>query len=632
MIIKSSLPPKNLFKKDFPLFYLLRSTIFRNAYSKLIFCVLLSFIFSCKQELKNTNGSDPPTIYFSKNWKIDCVFVNNTNLINPVCSMKLFEIFVSDSTGISKWIFNYDGSVSRKAERVFNKTGLNSPAVFGNKLWGVVSIENFKYGGQINFYSFDGKSFSGPYQIRDVNWGEFQAPVFCSDLKNCVYCVWTDGRNGNRDIYFSASYDKGKAWSENIKINNDNSGQEQTAGNIICADNGKLTVTWYDNRNSKTLFDLYSSTSMDNGKTWNGNVKINDDTTQSWQMISFAGKNKDGNIYIVWTDYRNVNPRGEHIAGIYFSRSEDYGKSWIHNVPIHIPSKGNDTYPVLYVSPNENINCAWLSNEDNQMGDVMFSYSTNYGNNWSEATTVNDDFERAKHGIAFIFQNENKNIVVGCFDLRESNMKIYLAESRVAEDTSRNKREHPIVSEPEEKYQRYFFNEGKVLFADKFENGKQTGWENADGYWIVFENSLIGYGVNEARSFAGSNNWNDYKYEGQFKLDATDHRAAYIYFYVQNKNNSYKYYRVRNYFKNGVVIEHFNGKNLIPVIESPFLIQSDKWYNFRIEVKDNFLNYFLDDKHILSTDKISEISGGRIGVGAFYSPAYFRNILVTEIK
>lgn len=634
MNITFNMPPIILFTHNRPLlcFYYKPQTVSCQKFLKPIACAFLLLLFSCRQELNITNDKNPPELYFSSNWKINSLYINDLHLVNLLCSSSLIEIFVSDSSGVSKWTYNYDGNLLKNPEKIFNKAGFNSPVMFKNKLWGIVSCESFKYGGQINYYTYDGESFSGPYQIRDVGWGEFQPPIINSDLNNNLYCVWTDSRNGNRDVYFSASSDKGKAWSDNIKINTDNSGQEQTAGNIICTGTGNLIVVWNDNRNSRTLFDLYSSTSTDKGKTWNENVKINDDTTHAWQMISFAEKSKDDNIYIVWTDYRNTNKNGDHFSAIYFSRSIDYGKSWMHNIPIQIPSKGNSAYPVLFVSPDENLNCAWLSSEDNQMNDVIFSYSTNRGQNWSKATRVNDDVERTKHKIAFIFHREKNDVIVGTFDWRESEQNIYLAKSSLIEDATRKKREYKVAADTGKKYTKYIFYKGKELFEDKFKNGKQTGWTNINGYWIVHENSLIGYGVNEARSFAGSPNWKNYIFDGQFKLDATDHRAAYIYFRVNNENNLLTYYRIKNYFKSGVVVEYFDGRVLLPVIESPFSIQKDKWYDFRVEVKDNFLNYFLNDNLLLFTDKINLIPRGKIGVGAFYSPAYFRNISVSEIK
>ncbi|MFH1196805.1 MAG: exo-alpha-sialidase [bacterium] len=610
--------------------------IFKNIYIsktwQVIVCSFLFFLFACKQDIKIAPTSPPPPLYFSKNWRANFSFKTTDRFVGSHYLNETFNIYILDSTGISQFSSKDDGRSWTKRKNIFCKSGITYPIIIDSKLIGVVTIDEYKYGGQINYYSNEGDLFGEPSPIRDSNWGTFSAPVFATDSLNNLYCIWTDYRNGNPDIYFSSSFDKGETWNENIKINDDNSGQEQTTGNILYTQNGRLCVIWNDNRSPNTLFDLYCSSSTDNGKTWSANIKINDDTTRAWQMISFAGRDKSGNIYLTWTDYRDISKSGDHISKIYFSKSSDNGRTWSRNIPIHSPADGSDSYPVLLVTEEGNLQCAWKNTDDNQLYDILFSYSSDGGRNWSSASRVNDDLERVIHHIAFIFQNKKNNLIVGCFDWRESKQEIYISESRIVKDTSRMEREmRGIIAYKREK-QNYYFSKGNILFRDNFEQEKDRGWENRSGCWIIKDNTYVGYGATEAQSFIGNQNWDDYAYEGQFNLDAIDHRTAYIYFRVLSNNGIIKYYRINNFFRTGVKVEYFDGSALIPVAEYAYPIHKDRWYGYRVEVKGNQLNYFLDDSLIISSDRITKIANGKIGVGAFASPTYFRKIKVTEIK
>lgn len=604
------------------------------AFFTLGFALLFSlFIFSmCRPDKKVAAITPPPSIYFSKNWKSNAELLVGSRFACSYDSKEGLKIFITDSSGISQLSSNDSCRSWKKTKTIFRIPGISYPLIINNKFFGVVTVHKYKYGGQIYYSSFNTDSFSEPSPIRDSNWGDFQIPSFTSDSLNNLYCVWTDSRNGNPDIYFSASYDRGRTWNENIKINDDNGGQEQNAHNIIYTHDGRLCLVWNDNRNPRTLFDLYCSSSTDHGKTWSANIKINDDSSRSWQVISSAVKDNFGTIYLVWTDYRNVSKSGDYLSSIYFSKSKDNGQTWSRNIPINTPINGSDSYPVLILSAEGNLNCFWQNTDDNLLNDILFSYSTDGGMNWSASSRVNDDVERARHHIAFVFQNEKKNFIVGCFDWRESKPEIYISESGIIKDPSRKERELKKIVTVANNKQKYYFPKGNILFEDNFEENKPRGWENRSGTWIVYENSYVGYGSNEAQSFIGNSNWNDYSYEGQFKLDIIDHRAAYIYFRALSDNNLLKYYRIKNFFRTGIKVEYFDGSVLVPVAESTYYIRNNRWYNFLVEIKKNQLNYFLNDSLVITSDRITKITNGKIGVGTFASPSYYKNIKVTEIK
>jgi hypothetical protein len=111
-----------------------------------------------------------------------------------------------------------------------------------------------------------GKGWAEASPIRDTNWGDFSFLTMAADTLGNVYCTWRDWRQGNSDIYFSASFDGGKTWNANVPIDDDQAGQEQDECRLIATSKGTLYAFWADNRDPQTLFDIYCSSSHDSEK------------------------------------------------------------------------------------------------------------------------------------------------------------------------------------------------------------------------------------------------------------------------------------------------------------------------------------------------------------------------------
>jgi hypothetical protein len=497
--------------------------------------------------------------------------------------------------------------------------------------------EKVTNGGQFHFHARKGEGWAEPSPLRDTNWGDFrQWPAFAADSLDNLYCAWIDWRDGNPDVYFSSSFDSGKTWSANVRIDDDLTGQEQSECNLIATPEGVLYAFWSDNRDPKTLFDVYCSSSHDGGKTWRPSTKVNDDTTHTFQISPSAVLDGNGNLYVAWRDYRDRGASGDLNANIYFSRSEDGGKSWRPNLPLSHAQYGHNWFPALALAKNGELHCVWKSSEDNPYFDVFHSYSRDRGDTWSPPARVNDDFGRVGHdhrGIGWLGPDSTGKAVIGWHDWREGQAAIYMAQTL----------EHPDTTRPESEPQRHatnhvtrpilLFESSATLFQDNFVQGPSSGWEVESGIWICKDQAYIGYGANEARSFAGRESWEDYIVQGRFKLDAIDHRSAFIYLRVtKDKAGALRYYRLDNFFRRGVTLEYFDGKSLLPLADVPYPFQKDRWYSFRTVTKGNVLNHFIGDSLLIATDKLTHLPAGRIGVGAQYAPTYFKDILVTAIK
>lgn len=103
-----------------------------------------------------------------------------------------------------------------------------------------------------------------------------------------LYMVWSDTRNGNRDIYFKAAHvgeepgqsadtlRHGTAMSEPVRLNDDSGTADQFFPAISVNPNGVIDVVWYDRRNDaeNRLLDIYHTYSLDGGATWSPNFRV----------------------------------------------------------------------------------------------------------------------------------------------------------------------------------------------------------------------------------------------------------------------------------------------------------------------------------------------------------------------
>jgi hypothetical protein len=591
-----------------------------------------------KHDARTTALSPPPPVYFSKNWKAEIDFPAGAEL-NGRCGIVHGDngdliAFLSTDNGFLQSVSRDKGLTWSPLKSKFAFDRPAAPIFLAGRLCGVITWEKIANGGQFYFHARKEEGWAEPSPIRDTNWGNFSYPTFAADSFGNVYCVWQDWREGNPDIYFSSSGDGGKTWGVNVRIDDDQAGQEQTECRLLATSKGTLYAFWADNRDPETLFDIYCSSSHDGGKNWNPGVKVNADTTHTFQTFPFAVVDDHGTLYAVWSDYRDKGTSGDILPTIYFARSANGGKSWSPNIRLSTVNYQHNLTPVLALAENGQMHCLWQSTEDYIRSDIFHSYSRDGGTLWSAPVRVNDNLERVPQRlIGSLGPDAEGNIVLGWLNWRDGQPAVYLTKSLAHPDPARVERKPPRHITSHETKPALFAKPGKTLFQDDFAANSFSRWEVESGAWVCRDQTYIGYGTTEARSFTGNEFWQDYIFQGRFKLDPIDHRSAYIYLRVtKDKEERLRYYRLSNYFRTGVTLEYFDGKTRSPQADAPYPFQKDRWYEFRAVMQDSILNYFIADSLLIATDKLIHLSRGRIGIGAFFTPAYFKNIQIIRIK
>ncbi len=123
-----------------------------------------------------------------------------------------------------------------------------------------------------------------------------------------------DGVNGpdDGDIYLWASHDGGQTWNGPVRVNDDNTYNDQFQPWLDVKPNGIIDIVWIDRRNDPNdwNFEVYFAYSTDGGASFSPNVPISDmpyappPSPNSW-MGEYIGIDVDNTYaYIVWTDTR----------------------------------------------------------------------------------------------------------------------------------------------------------------------------------------------------------------------------------------------------------------------------------------------------------------------------------------
>ena len=239
-----------------------------------------------------------------------------------------------------------------------------------------------------------GETWHTDTRINDVAGSAFDSgwqlplPAVAVDPSNgAIYVAWADQRNGNFDIYFSASTDGGASWSPNTRINDDTGSAIQWMVDLAVDRHGTVHAAWEDKRNGN--LNIFYSNSTDGGATWSPNVRVSsEDTPGSYNRPGdyFAIEaGPDDQPYVVWTDGRG--PPGSDF-NITFARGPDFA-----NVKV---TDGSSPYPwqvepTMVINGSGTIFVGWKETDGPEAAGLRVgaSYSLDRGATWAPNILMN---------------------------------------------------------------------------------------------------------------------------------------------------------------------------------------------------------------------------------------------------
>jgi len=457
---------------------------------------------------------------------------------------------------------------------------------------------------------------------------------------NVINCAWTDMRSGTGQVYFSRSSDGGKSWKTNQPIERDLGQSAQQLASFSVGANGRLLAFWDDWRDEKTLADVRFSYSDDGGETWIPSIKINDDEKAVWQLGASAVAEGE-HILVAFTDFREKGVEGDKDWNVYYARSEDNGASWEPNKRLNDVKIGRQGAVRLTKDNGSGVYAEWITAEKTIFGQLAFSHSNDFGESWSPALKLTDEksiLDPAAHSL--VPTGREGRFISGWF---EETLKARIQRLSIIELTTEDSLVESSKVETENSVQALEYIEGDKLFSDDFSSSQlEKQWDPIAGVWVLVNGTYMASRPVEPKSSISLAKFSEpekYILKGRFKLDKVTHENADI--YLRFDKNESKYLVIKNRFRYGSWLslkeaevqsglDWVGGKVLA---QKAFPFRSDRWYGFKLIVTNEQIDYYVDERLMVSFAGRIDLPPGRFGLGGWArSPAYFDDISVFALK
>lgn len=183
-------------------------------------------------------------------------------------------------------------------------------------------------------------------------------PVVAPD--GTLYVTWVDSTDddsfkGRGEVYVARSSDDGRTFVTNRAADFSEIGFSprnaqfrfwgSTFPQIAAGPDGQVYVLYTARSADKKTDDgdIFFAGSVDRGETWT-RKQLNDDDTARLQFFPSIATSPDGTIHAMWGDMRDDPVETRY--HIYYTSSEDGGKTWIENARVtDFPSNPNYAFP-----------------------------------------------------------------------------------------------------------------------------------------------------------------------------------------------------------------------------------------------------------------------------------------------
>jgi len=244
-----------------------------------------------------------------------------------------------------------------------------------------------------------------------------------------VYATWADPRNGDHDIYFASSFGN-STFSINLRVDDSQTSTNSQNPDIAVSTDGNIYIVWEDFRNGN--WDIYLSRSASGGSNWITNIPVNDISLTSEQRYPKIATAPNGNIFVAWDDSRT----GINDHEIYVARSTDGGLTFSDGTAVGDMTGGHRQHPDLEVDPQGRPCVVW---EDFRGYDypfqsensIYFATSSDGANSFTTNVRVDDDASQISSSKRFpdLAIGPGGDVYIVWADRRGGNNNVYFCRS-----------------------------------------------------------------------------------------------------------------------------------------------------------------------------------------------------------
>jgi hypothetical protein len=229
--------------------------------------------------------------------------------------------------------------------------------------------------------------------------------------------AWMDKQTGDYDILAQRINSFGFPQGENLVINDDQMGANQSLPRIAARSDGSFVVAWEDLRRATP--DIFVKRFDQDAQALEDDYMVNDSTGRIYHGKPDVACDSSGNYIVVWEDARSGS------VDIFAQKFDEAGNSDGENFRVSCLGSGVNLSPDCSMSPDGDFVVVWASAGSNG-NDIYGSFFSSDGSPLDTCFKVNDDTENADQRSPEVCMNDSGGFMVAWVDRRDGQDRIYL--------------------------------------------------------------------------------------------------------------------------------------------------------------------------------------------------------------
>ena len=228
----------------------------------------------------------------------------------------------------------------------------------------------------------DAEAISPPFEAN-VRVDDSPAEVDSARIATAagvLHAAWRDRRNGNWDVYYSRSLDRGTSWSPSVRVDDTPGADDVWEMDLAVNQSGnEVYVAWTDPRGGDT--DLFARASNNGGLSWSAGVRVDTAPAGIEALRPAIAVDMAGTVHVLWEDWRNATAPWQ----VFHSRSGTEGATWSANMQVSAaPATRMATAVALAAMGGGELHAVWRESGTGPEA-ILSANSLDGGASWSLA-------------------------------------------------------------------------------------------------------------------------------------------------------------------------------------------------------------------------------------------------------